>query len=215
MEAHEPASGGSSAHILIVDAAEDERGMYALALRGQGYTVRESGDGEEGLGEIRAKPPDLVVADVVLPKLDGLQLLTAIRSNSRTKELPVIVLTGYNQPLSIITDAKAAGATTVRIKPCLPETLVRDVGEIFAESRRLRVKAQEVRYRSREARSRTSAALARSVNVATQACPACGASLESAGVVRLSLGHTYFRPCPQGCGWWYYDARAARMCKLV
>jgi DNA-binding response OmpR family regulator len=51
--------------------------MYAVALRARGYDVRERGDGEQALIETRTVPPDVIVADVVLPTMDGLQLLAA------------------------------------------------------------------------------------------------------------------------------------------
>jgi DNA-binding response OmpR family regulator len=215
MELQPATVGDACSRILLVDAADDEREMYALALRAQGYLVRESDDGEGGLIEARTAPPDLVVADVVLPKLDGLQLLAAIRSLTATRDLPVIILTGYDQPLNIITEAKAAGATAVRIKPCLPETLVREVRHLLEECRRLREKSAEVRMRSQETRARAANALARAIDFNSRNCPACGTALKPVGVVRASLGHVYFRPCPQGCGWWYYDTRTCQMSKLL
>jgi DNA-binding response OmpR family regulator len=215
MEVHQPPVAEKCPRILLVDAAADEREMYALALRHQGYVVREADDGEGGLIEARTAPPDLVVADVVLPKLDGLQLLAGIRSHVATRDLPVIILTGYDQPLGIITEAKAAGATTVRIKPCLPETLVREVRHILDESRRLREKSAEIRARSHETLAHATRILASTVHINSRNCPACGTALKPVGVVRASLGHVYFRPCPQGCGWWYYDNRTRQMSKLA
>jgi DNA-binding response OmpR family regulator len=201
--------------VLLVDAALDEREMYAVALRAEGYDVCESGDGEEALHETRTATPDVIVADVVLPKIDGFVLLNALRADVATRDVPFIMLAGFDQPLSAITRARAAGATTVRIKPCLPATLVRDVGGVLQACRDLREKAMLVRLRARDAMARAAAALNRVVEVIARACPVCGTTLKPSGVVRLSVGHTYYRPCSNGCGWWYYDAPAALMRKLI
>jgi DNA-binding response OmpR family regulator len=201
--------------ILLVDAAVDEREMYAVALRSQGYAVRESGDGKEALIEARAVRPDLVVSDVVLPTVDGLQLLAAIRADATTQSIPVIMLTGYDQPLTVITEAKAAGATTVRIKPCLPATLIKDVDDILQRSHAARAKAQAAVSRAHDTQARAAAVLGRAVESSRRTCPACGANLKPSGVVRMSVGHTYYRPCANGCGWWYYDAPSRQMRKLI
>jgi CheY-like chemotaxis protein len=211
----QPVGGAGVERVLLVDAALDEREMYAVALQAEGYDVCESGDGEEALQETRSATPDVIVADVVLPKVDGFELLNALRADVATRDVPFIMLAGFDQPLSAITRAKAAGATTVRIKPCLPATLVRDVGGVVQASRDLREKAKLVRLRARDAMARAAAALNRVVEVIARACPVCGTTLKASGVVRLSVGHTYYRPCSNGCGWWYYDAPGAQMRKLI
>jgi DNA-binding response OmpR family regulator len=189
--------------------------MYAVALRAQGYDVRESGDGEEALLETRIAAPDLIVADVVLPKIHGLQFLAAVRADAATRETPVIMLTGHEQPLSVVFEAKAAGATSVRIKPCLPETLVRDVDAILQGCRDLRQKAETLRQHAHDTRARAAAAVAHAVDLARRACPTCGSDLKPSGVIRVSVGHTYYRPCPNGCGWWYYDGPGRQMRKFI
>lgn len=214
MGLHRSDLGVGVQRILLVDAAVDEREMYAVALRAQGYDVRESGDGEEALLETRLAAPDLIVADVVLPRVHGLQFLVALRADAATREIPVIMLTGYDQPLSVVSEAKAAGATTVRIKPCLPETLIRDIEGILQACRALRQKAETVRQHAHDTRARATAAVARAVDLAHRACPMCGADLTPSGVIRASVGHTYYRPCPNGCGVWYYDGPGRQMRQL-
>jgi CheY-like chemotaxis protein len=215
MDLHLSARTPSLERILLVDAASDEREMYAIALRAEGYDVRESGDGEAALQETRCAAPDVIVADVMLPKVDGFELLNAIRSDAGTRDVPFIMLAGYDQPLAAITRAKASGATTVRIKPCLPSTLVRDVDGVLKSSRDLREKSEIVRQRARDVLARATAAMNRSVEAVVRACPQCGSTLKPSGVVRLSVGHTYYRPCANGCGWWYYDAPGGQMRKLI
>jgi DNA-binding response OmpR family regulator len=215
MDLHHSDLGVGVPRILLVDAAVDEREMYAVALRAQGYDVRESGDGEEALLETRIAAPDLIVADVVLPKIHGLQFLATLRADAATRDIPVIMLTGYDQPLSVVSEAKAAGATTVRIKPCLPATLVRDIEGIMQACRTLQQKAESVRQHALDTRARAAAAVAHAVDLAHRACPICAADLTPSGVIRTSVGHTYYRPCPNGCGLWYYDGPGRQMRKLI
>jgi DNA-binding response OmpR family regulator len=206
---------GVSEQVLLVDAAIDEREMYAVALRTHGYDVRESGDGEAALVATRVNLPNVIVADVALPKLDGLHLLEAVRADVLTRDIPFIMLTGHDQPLDVIASAKTAGATSVRIKPCLPQTLVDDIDNVLHRSRAARERAETARLRSQVALDRSRAVLARAIESAVRLCPTCGAPLKPSGVVRLSVGHTYYRPCSKGCGWWYFDGPARQLRKLI
>ncbi|MCD6351186.1 MAG: response regulator [Armatimonadetes bacterium] len=87
-----------AAKILIVDDAPD----YAYALRGfledLGYEVVEAYDGEEALEVLEREEPDLVLLDVIMPVRDGWETLTEIRKRPRWQDLPVIMLTGLDQP---------------------------------------------------------------------------------------------------------------------
>jgi DNA-binding response OmpR family regulator len=206
---------GEIERVLLVDAAVDEREMYAVALRAHGYDVRESGDGEDALVATRVNMPNVIVADVTLPKVDGLHLLAAVRADVVTRDIPFIMLTGHDQPLDVIADAKTAGATSVRIKPCLPQTLVDDIDNVLRRSRVTRERAETARLRSQAALDRSRAVLTRAIENAVRLCPTCGAPLNPSGVVRLSVGHTYYRPCSSGCGWWYFDGPARQLRKLI
>ena len=183
-----------------------------MALRAEGYDVCESGDGEEALQETRSATPDVIVADVVLPKVDGFELLNALRADVATRDVPFIMLAGFDQPLSAITRAKAAGATTVRI--AVPS------GDARQRCRR-RPAGEPGSPREGEARS---PARPRRDGPCRRRLEPCGGShrarlpclrttLKASGVVRLSVGHTYY--CPSnGCGWWC-DAPGAQMRKLI
>ncbi len=87
-----------SAKILIVDDAPD----YVYALRGfledLGYQVIEAYDGREALKLIEEQEPDLVLLDVIMPIMDGWETLSAIRQRPEWKQLPVIMLTGLEEP---------------------------------------------------------------------------------------------------------------------
>ena len=71
--------------------------MYRLKLELDGYSVDVATDGEQAVAQATANPPDIVFLDIRLPKLDGLGVLEALRSNERTRNLPVIILSNYSE----------------------------------------------------------------------------------------------------------------------
>ena len=83
--------------ILLVDDSKFLRRANELALTKAGYGVLNAGDGEEGLRVAREKLPDLVVLDMMLPKMPGPQLLEALKKNPQTAHIPVVVLTSLPQ----------------------------------------------------------------------------------------------------------------------
>ncbi len=83
--------------ILLVDDSKFLRRANELALIKAGFGVCSAGDGEEGLRIAREKLPDLIVLDMMLPKLSGPQLLDALKKDSTTQHIPVIVLSSLPQ----------------------------------------------------------------------------------------------------------------------
>jgi two-component system, cell cycle response regulator len=80
-------------HVLVVDDDPDKLSLLEAALTMAGYDVRTAKDGEEGLAEVASFQPDLVVADVMMPKMSGYDLVRKIRENPQTKFIPVILQT--------------------------------------------------------------------------------------------------------------------------
>jgi two-component system, cell cycle response regulator DivK len=83
--------------ILLVDDSKFIRRANELALIKAGYSVLSAGDGEEGLRVAREKLPDLIVLDMMLPKLSGPQLLDILKKDVQTQRIPVIVLSSLPQ----------------------------------------------------------------------------------------------------------------------
>lgn len=83
--------------ILLVDDSILLRAANAAILTRAGYTVLTAGDGEEALQVVRQHRPDLVILDLMMPKLGGEQVLQALREDATTKYIPVIVLTSLYQ----------------------------------------------------------------------------------------------------------------------
>lgn len=79
--------------ILIVEDRADSRRMMKTALENVGYAVLEAEDGEEGLKMVQTKNIDLVLTDIRMPKMDGLELLKAIRKDKKNKHIKVVMIT--------------------------------------------------------------------------------------------------------------------------
>ena len=89
--------GNSSRKIWQSSRSKFIRAASARLLTNAGFTVRIAGDGEEGLRLVQENPPDLILLDMLLPKMGGAQVLQALKQNSVTAHIPVIVLSSLSQ----------------------------------------------------------------------------------------------------------------------
>ncbi|AUS99554.1 histidine kinase [Nostoc sp. CENA543] len=110
-----PAPLPSSARILLVDDNADMR-EYVKRLLSQDYVVETATDGIDALEAISHHLPDLVMTDVMMPRLDGFGLLSALRSNNRTREIPIILLSARAGEEAKV-EGLEAGADDYLIKP--------------------------------------------------------------------------------------------------
>jgi DNA-binding response OmpR family regulator len=83
--------------ILLIEDSKFQRISNERALVKAGYSVIQAGDGEEGLRVARKDIPDLILLDMMLPKVSGLDVLRALKSDVLVKHIPVIVLSGLGQ----------------------------------------------------------------------------------------------------------------------
>jgi DNA-binding response OmpR family regulator len=110
------------AHVLVVEDDPSIREVAALGLEQAGFQVETSGDGREGLIQFRQGAFDLVLLDVMLPSLDGFEVLREIRSESRT---PVVMLTARSELTDVVVGLEL-GADDYVTKPFeLPELVAR------------------------------------------------------------------------------------------
>lgn len=121
-----------SKNILVVDDNEDIRSLVSLVLQKDGYEVVLASDGAEALEKIKDVIPDLILLDVMMPGLSGLEVLSNIRENKNKKinEILIMMITAK----STIADIDAAvelGATSYIIKPFRPANLIEKVNALF------------------------------------------------------------------------------------
>ena len=114
--------GRMRGRILIVDDFDDARELYAEFLRVQGYEVNGAADGPEALNLALPAQYDVIVLDLALPRMDGLEVLRHLRRNPATRQTPIIILSASvgQEPRD---DAIDAGADLFLEKPCLPDEL--------------------------------------------------------------------------------------------
>jgi two-component system chemotaxis response regulator CheY len=109
--------------VLLVDDNRVQREVLKVYLMARPVTVLEAGDGQEALGVIRARRPNVVICDMRMPKLDGPGLCRALAADPAFQNLPVIILTGQQDDLSLHT-CLSAGASVVLTKPVEPAALI-------------------------------------------------------------------------------------------
>jgi two-component system chemotaxis response regulator CheY len=118
--------------ILVVDDSETIRLQVSRALENAGFEVVEASDGVEGLEKAAADNFSLVLLDVNMPRMGGLDMLEKLRAEAKTEKTPVLVLTTEAQQ-SMIARAKKAGAAGWIIKPVKMDLLVDTVGKLATQ----------------------------------------------------------------------------------
>jgi two-component system chemotaxis response regulator CheY len=119
--------------ILLVDDSRVSREVIKVFLIGRGGRILEAMDGVEGLRMMHEYHPDLVIADLEMPKLDGLGLCEAVRDDARLRSTPIVVLSG-NVTAERAATCRAAGAREVLEKPVQPKALIAAVDRHTAMS---------------------------------------------------------------------------------
>ncbi len=113
-------------NILIIDDSMDLRTVLAMSLQKAGHHVLESGDGEDGIRLAEEKHPDLVLLDVMMPKLDGWQVCHRLKNNPLTETIPVILLTSMDQKMDELRGYES-GADAYVFKPWNLEQLLMSI----------------------------------------------------------------------------------------
>lgn len=113
--------------VLVIDDSASVRQQVGLVLSEVGFEVLEAVDGPEGLRQIDAEPGlSMVICDVNMPQMNGLEMLEKLRASGTRPDLPVLMLTTESQP-SLLRRAKEAGARGWIVKPFKPHLLVATV----------------------------------------------------------------------------------------
>jgi len=121
-----------AAKILIVDDTPAMVSLISDALLQAGFEVVTAEDGKEGLAAIAKHGPDLVILDISMPVMSGLQVLRKLRGEDATKFLPVILLTGRGGHADVL-EGWMGGADRYLTKPCSMEELLAAVAQMLEE----------------------------------------------------------------------------------
>ena len=115
--------------ILVVEDSPTQARNVRLMLEDAGYQVETAGNGQEGLERALSSPPDLVMADIVMPVMDGYEMTRRLKTDRHTANVPVLMLTTKDQPLDIIRGLEV-GADQFVSKP-FDSSLVQRVDAVF------------------------------------------------------------------------------------
>ncbi len=116
--------------VLLVDDYPDAREMYAEYLEFSGFDIVQAGNGVEAIERALDSHPDVILMDLSLPVMDGWEATRRLKADDRTKEIPVLAVTGHALT-GVSNDAKNAGCDGFITKPCLPEDLVAEIRKVL------------------------------------------------------------------------------------
>jgi CheY-like chemotaxis protein len=105
-------------NVLLVEDDDDVRALYCYILATAGYRVKAVSNGLQAFAEVQVDRPDVIVTDIAMPVLSGLDLIAAVRSDGELADLPVVAITSFGENLR--EQARAAGATDAIDKPTEP-----------------------------------------------------------------------------------------------
>jgi two-component system phosphate regulon response regulator PhoB len=115
--------------VLIADHDGDTRDLYGLALAYFGFQTIVD-DGAQVVARASETAPDVIVTDICLPSHDGWSVIGQLKRDSRTRDIPIVLLTGYAAP-SVRERASREGCAALLMKPYLPDELARALRELL------------------------------------------------------------------------------------
>jgi two-component system, chemotaxis family, chemotaxis protein CheY len=116
--------------ILIVDDSESIREVVSFTLDNEGYDVISAVDGKDALKHLDGQSIDLVITDLHMPNMNGIELIIEVRKMEAYKRVPILFLTTESQAAKKI-EAKEAGATGWIIKPFVPAKLIAAINKVI------------------------------------------------------------------------------------
>jgi len=115
---------------MTVDDSVSFRQMVGFTLRQAGHKVVEAVDGVDALTKLQSQVADLIVTDLNMPNMDGIELIRHVRKLPAFKFVPIILLTTESQGMKKL-EARNAGATGWIVKPFTPEQLIAVIGKVL------------------------------------------------------------------------------------
>ncbi|HVG22013.1 MAG TPA: response regulator [Blastocatellia bacterium] len=119
--------------ILVVDDSDDTREMMTKLLELESFTVVTAEDGRVGLDIAEAEHPDMIITDINMPNLNGIEMIKMLRQRPRFSKVPIMAITAYGN--SVAAEAVAAGANHAATKPVEFEALIGGIRRLLTESK--------------------------------------------------------------------------------
>jgi len=132
----------SKRRIVIVEDEADMAELIAMRLQREHYEVTVCNDGLDALGVIVADPPDLVILDLMLPGMSGKEITTRLRANSRTADLPIIMLTALSEETDVVVGLHI-GADDYMTKPFSMSVLVARISALLRRAEQQRADIEQ------------------------------------------------------------------------
>jgi two-component system phosphate regulon response regulator PhoB len=130
-------------HILVVDDEPDLLELVHYTLSRAGYQVGCVKSGEEALIQVQSRPPDLILLDLVLPGMDGLEICKRLKREPQTAAIPIVMLTARNEEADVVTGLEL-GADDYLTKPFSPRVLAARVKAVLRRQQALEDREAEV-----------------------------------------------------------------------
>ena len=120
-----------SALVLVVDDDRDGREMYTATLDAAGFRVEQAIDGFEAVDKAYKLHPELILMDLLMPRLDGWEVIGWLKNNRNTRDIPIVAVTGAQAEQREL--ARDAGVRSVLVKPCPPALLLDEIRRVLGE----------------------------------------------------------------------------------
>ena len=119
--------------ILVVDDSDDTREMMTKLLELESFTVVTAEDGRVVIDIAEAEQPDIIITDINMPNLNGIEMIKILRQQPRFSKVPIMAITAYGN--GVAAEAVAAGANHAATKPVEFETLIGGIRKLLSESK--------------------------------------------------------------------------------
>ncbi len=129
--------------ILIIEDEKDLSQLIAYNLESEGFRTKISNDGEEGYRKATKESPDLIILDLMLPKLSGIEVCKLIRANSSSQKIPILMLTAKSEEIDRVIGFEV-GADDYMTKPFSPRELVLRVKAILKRSASSSIEKEDI-----------------------------------------------------------------------
>ena len=119
--------------ILVVDDSDDTREMMAKLLELESFVVITAEDGKKGFDRARAERPDIIITDINMPNINGIEMIKMLRNEAELSKVPIMAITAYGNSVAI--EAIQAGANRASTKPIEFDSLMGGIRQLLAESK--------------------------------------------------------------------------------